>query len=217
MTNAVRVISVERGRDVRDFTLVAYGGAGPTHAAEIARELAIPRVLVPPFPGCTSAFGAVISGSRRDFLRTVGPDRRPHRRRRRSRASTTSCATPRDRVGRRGVRDRRDRGPDVARRALRGSGARVERRARRRPAGRGGRSPARSPPSTAAPPALRPRVRRRRRRDRQPARQGPGRRAAAGHVVGLGSGRSASAAGSSRRGACTWDPAKASSTPRCDA
>jgi N-methylhydantoinase A len=72
MTNAVRVISVERGRDVRDFTLVAYGGAGPTHAAEIARELAIPRVLVPPFPGCASAFGAVISGSRRDFLRTVG-------------------------------------------------------------------------------------------------------------------------------------------------
>src|SRR4029079_11095992 len=71
MTNAVRVISVERGRDVRDFTLVAYGGAGPTHAAEIANELAIPRVLVPPFPGCASAFGAVISGGRRDFVRTV--------------------------------------------------------------------------------------------------------------------------------------------------
>jgi N-methylhydantoinase A len=72
MTNAVRVISVERGRDVRDFTLVAYGGAGPTHAADIARELAIPRVLIPPFPGCASAFGAVVSASRRDFLRTVG-------------------------------------------------------------------------------------------------------------------------------------------------
>jgi N-methylhydantoinase A len=72
MLNAVRVISVERGRDVRDFTLVAYGGAGPTHAAEIAQELSIPRVLIPPFPGCASAFGAVISGSRRDFLRTVG-------------------------------------------------------------------------------------------------------------------------------------------------
>ena len=72
MTNAVRVISVERGRDVRDFTLVAYGGAGPTHAAEIARELSIPRVLVPPFPGCASAFGAVISGGRRDFVRTIG-------------------------------------------------------------------------------------------------------------------------------------------------
>jgi N-methylhydantoinase A len=72
MTNAVRVISVERGRDVRDFLLVAYGGAGPAHAAEIARELAIERVLVPPFPGCTSAFGGVISGTRRDFVRTVG-------------------------------------------------------------------------------------------------------------------------------------------------
>jgi N-methylhydantoinase A len=72
MTNAVRMISVERGRDVRDFTLVAYGGAGPGHAAEIASALSIPRVLVPPFPGCTSAFGGVISGSRRDFLRTIG-------------------------------------------------------------------------------------------------------------------------------------------------
>jgi N-methylhydantoinase A len=72
MMNAVRVISVERGRDVRDFTLVAYGGAGPAHAAEISADLSIPRVLIPPFPGCTSAFGAVISGSRRDFLRTIG-------------------------------------------------------------------------------------------------------------------------------------------------
>jgi N-methylhydantoinase A len=72
MTNAVRMISIERGRDVRDFTLVAYGGAGPAHAAEIARELAIPRVLVPPFPGCASAFGAIIAGNRRDFIRTIG-------------------------------------------------------------------------------------------------------------------------------------------------
>ncbi len=72
MTNAVRLVSIERGRDVRDFTLVAFGGAGPTHAAEIAQALSIPRVLVPPFPGCASAFGAVISGSRRDFVRTIG-------------------------------------------------------------------------------------------------------------------------------------------------
>jgi N-methylhydantoinase A len=71
MTNAVRVISVERGRDVRDFTLVAYGGAGPAHAADIARELSIPRVLIPPFPGCASAFGAAIAGSRRDLLHSV--------------------------------------------------------------------------------------------------------------------------------------------------
>jgi N-methylhydantoinase A len=72
MTNAVRVISVERGRDARDYTLVAYGGAGPAHAAEIASQLSIPRVLIPPFPGCASAFGAVVAASRRDVLRTVG-------------------------------------------------------------------------------------------------------------------------------------------------
>jgi N-methylhydantoinase A len=72
MTNAVRMISVERGRDTRDFTLVAFGGAGPTHGAEIAQALAVPRVLVPPFPGCASAFGAVVSGSRHDFVRTIG-------------------------------------------------------------------------------------------------------------------------------------------------
>jgi N-methylhydantoinase A len=72
MTNAVRTISVERGRDLRDFTLVAFGGAGPAHAGEIARELSIPRVLIPPFPGCASAFGALVARSRRDFVRTVG-------------------------------------------------------------------------------------------------------------------------------------------------
>jgi N-methylhydantoinase A len=72
MMNALRVVSIERGRDVRDFTLVAYGGAGPAHAAEIAWELSIPRVLVPPFPGCASAFGALIAGSRRDLIRTIG-------------------------------------------------------------------------------------------------------------------------------------------------
>ena len=71
MVNAVRTISVERGRDARDFALAAFGGAGPTHAAEVARELEIPIVLVPPFPGCASAFGAVIAKTRRDFVRTV--------------------------------------------------------------------------------------------------------------------------------------------------
>jgi N-methylhydantoinase A len=71
MVNAVRTISVERGRDARDFSLAAFGGAGPTHAVEVARELEIPTVLVPPFPGCASAFGAVIAKTRRDFVRTV--------------------------------------------------------------------------------------------------------------------------------------------------
>lgn len=71
MANAVRTISVELGRDTRDFTLAAFGGAGPVHAADIAAELSIPRVLIPPLPGCTSAFGAALSRSRRDGLRSV--------------------------------------------------------------------------------------------------------------------------------------------------
>ena len=74
MVNAVRTISVERGRDARRFALSAFGGGGPVHAADIARELHIPTVLIPPFPGCTSAFGAAISVSRQDILRSVARD-----------------------------------------------------------------------------------------------------------------------------------------------
>jgi len=57
MERALRVISVERGHDPRRFTLVAFGGAGPLHACDLASALGIPRVLVPPFPGVLSAFG----------------------------------------------------------------------------------------------------------------------------------------------------------------
>lgn len=57
MERALRVVSVERGHDPRRFTLVAFGGAGPLHACELAEALGIPRVLVPPFPGVLSAFG----------------------------------------------------------------------------------------------------------------------------------------------------------------
>jgi N-methylhydantoinase A len=71
MLNAVHVASVERGRDPRDFALVAFGGAGAAHAVEIARELGITRVLIPPFPGCTSAFGAAITASRYDFVHSL--------------------------------------------------------------------------------------------------------------------------------------------------
>jgi N-methylhydantoinase A len=71
MSEAVRVISLQRGRDVRDFTLVAFGGAGPVHCADVARELGIDRVLVPPCPGCTSALGAVTADARHDLLRTI--------------------------------------------------------------------------------------------------------------------------------------------------
>ena len=57
MERALRVISVERGHDPRRFTLVAFGGAGPLHACELADALAIPRWLVPLFPGVLPAFG----------------------------------------------------------------------------------------------------------------------------------------------------------------
>jgi N-methylhydantoinase A len=71
---ALRRVSVERGLDPRGFTLVAFGGAGPMHAALIAEELAIPRVLVPEHPGNFSALGLLVSDVKHDDARTrVGP------------------------------------------------------------------------------------------------------------------------------------------------
>jgi len=70
MTGAVRVISVERGEDPRDFTLVAFGGAGPLHAADIARNMGIRNVLVPPRPGLLSALGLLHADVRGDFSLT---------------------------------------------------------------------------------------------------------------------------------------------------
>jgi N-methylhydantoinase A len=67
MMGAVRVISVEQGEDPRDFTLVAYGGAGPLHAAEVARNMGISKVLVPPRPGLLSALGLLRADVRGDF------------------------------------------------------------------------------------------------------------------------------------------------------
>ncbi|MCP2049545.1 UNVERIFIED_ORG: N-methylhydantoinase A [Paenarthrobacter nicotinovorans] len=61
MAGAVRELTVRRGRDPQDYTLVAYGGAGALHAAEIARELGIRRVLVPAFPGLLCAYGALVA------------------------------------------------------------------------------------------------------------------------------------------------------------
>jgi N-methylhydantoinase A len=71
MEKALRVISVERGYDPRDFTLVAFGGAGPLHACSLAKALHIPRVLVPQMPGALSAFGILLADATRDFSRTV--------------------------------------------------------------------------------------------------------------------------------------------------
>ena len=61
MANAIRVLSIDRGLDARDFTLVAFGGAGPLHAAALARRMGMARVVVPPHPGLGSAFGALIA------------------------------------------------------------------------------------------------------------------------------------------------------------
>jgi N-methylhydantoinase A len=70
MAAALRIVSVERGHDPREFTLVAFGGAGPVHAARLAQELAIPKVIVPPIPGGFSALGLVASDIRRDYVKT---------------------------------------------------------------------------------------------------------------------------------------------------
>jgi N-methylhydantoinase A len=67
MMGAVRVISVEQGEDPRDFTLVAFGGAGPLHAADVARSMGIRNVLVPPRPGILSAVGLLHADVRGDF------------------------------------------------------------------------------------------------------------------------------------------------------
>jgi N-methylhydantoinase A len=70
MTNAIRLLTIERGIDPRDFALVAFGGAGPLHAVAIARKLGIRTVVVPPHPGLCSAFGAAISELRVEKIRT---------------------------------------------------------------------------------------------------------------------------------------------------
>jgi N-methylhydantoinase A len=71
MAQTIRSITVERGHDPREFTLVAFGGAGPLHAAELADLLGIHTVLVPPHPGITSAAGLLTSDLRYDTMRTV--------------------------------------------------------------------------------------------------------------------------------------------------
>ena len=71
MEKAIRVVSIERGYDTREFTLVAFGGAGGLHACELAAGLGIPRVLVPPLPGALSAYGILASDVVKDYSRTV--------------------------------------------------------------------------------------------------------------------------------------------------
>ena len=71
MAGAVRMVSLSLGADPRDFTLFAFGGAGPLHAADLARELGVPRVLIPARPGMTNALGCVVADLRHDYVKTV--------------------------------------------------------------------------------------------------------------------------------------------------
>ena len=70
MVGAIRNISVERGHDPRDFALVAYGGAGPMHAIDVANLLGIGTVVVPPHPGIASAYGLLVAEFKNDYART---------------------------------------------------------------------------------------------------------------------------------------------------
>ena len=71
MAGAIRMVSLARGHDPRDFVLFPFGGAGPLHAAALARELAIPRLLIPVRPGITNALGCVVADARHDYVNTV--------------------------------------------------------------------------------------------------------------------------------------------------
>ena len=70
MTRGIRVVSIERGHDPRGLTLVPFGGAGPMHGSPLARELSIPRLLVPPTPGILCALGMLVADLRHDLVRT---------------------------------------------------------------------------------------------------------------------------------------------------
>ncbi len=71
MAGAIRMVSLARGLDPRDFTLFAFGGAGPLHAVALARELGIPDVLIPARPGLTNALGCLVADLRQDFVNTL--------------------------------------------------------------------------------------------------------------------------------------------------
>ena len=81
MTRVLRAVSTERGRDPRQFSMIAFGGAGPIHSAPLAENLSISRVIVPLYPGLFSALGLLLADHRRDYiasiaapLKTVRPD-----------------------------------------------------------------------------------------------------------------------------------------------
>jgi N-methylhydantoinase A len=74
MAKAIRVISVQRGYDPRDYALMAFGGGGPLHAARLARELDMSRVIVPPTPGALCALGLLMTDLKADFAQSLLSD-----------------------------------------------------------------------------------------------------------------------------------------------
>src|SRR5207244_3243190 len=71
MAGALRIVSVERGYDPRDFVLIAFGGGGPVHAARLAAEAEIPLTLIPMSPGITSAMGLLVTDLKHDYSSTL--------------------------------------------------------------------------------------------------------------------------------------------------
>src|SRR5207245_10215485 len=71
MSKALRLVSVERGRDPRDYSLIAFGGAGPLHACDLAEELEIKRIIIPMHPGLFSAFGLLTAELSRTFIQPI--------------------------------------------------------------------------------------------------------------------------------------------------
>ena len=71
MAGAIRMVSLARGHDPRDFALFAFGGAGPLHACALAKELGIPKLLIPARPGLTNALGCTVADVRHDYVRTI--------------------------------------------------------------------------------------------------------------------------------------------------
>ena len=115
MAGAIRLVSLSRGHDPRDFALFAFGGAGPLHATALARELAIPTVMVPARPGITNALGCVVADLRHDYVRTVNKPLSARATMPTSRASTPS----RRREGEATIRARGRAGARAARRLQR--------------------------------------------------------------------------------------------------
>ncbi|MCC6947939.1 MAG: hydantoinase/oxoprolinase family protein [Bradyrhizobiaceae bacterium] len=72
MAGAIRFVTLQRGRDPREFAIFAFGGAGPLHGAALARELQVPTVIVPYVPGLTCALGCIVANVRHDYVQTIG-------------------------------------------------------------------------------------------------------------------------------------------------